>query len=97
MNKLLTLLSKHAAAVIPGPTFVSAEVGTVGATTVAVTFSAAVTAVGDDYTSGVTIKVNTVASTISSGTRQTNQAIVYYVLAAPVVYGDTVTWAYVAA
>jgi hypothetical protein len=96
MNRLLLLMAKKAA-IIPGPTFASAEVGTVGATTVAVTFSEAVTAVGNDYTSGVTITVNGSAATISSGTRQTNQALVYYVLSAPVVYGDTITWAYVAA
>jgi hypothetical protein len=79
------------------PTFVSAEVGTVNATTVAVTFSEAVAAVGSDYLTGVTIKVNTVAATISSATRQANQAVVYYVLASAVVYGDTITWEYVAA
>lgn len=76
------------------PTYVNAAIGNVNSSTVAVIFSEAVVAAGDDYSSGVTIKVNNVAATISSGTRQADQAIVYYVLSAPVTYGDAVTVSY---
>jgi hypothetical protein len=64
----------------------------VDAATVAVTFSGNVTA--SDYTLGVTIEVDDVEETISSGTRQTNHALVYYVLSAPVTDASVVTWAY---
>ncbi len=74
------------------PAFSAAEVGNVAADTVAVTFSVDVSA--SNYATGVTIKVNGSAATISSATRQSNHAIVYYVLSAAVVNGDTVTWEY---
>jgi hypothetical protein len=93
MNKLLLLMSKSVAP----PTFVSAEVGTVNASTVAVTFSRPVTAVGDNYDFGVTINVNSSQAAVSSTARQANPALVYYVLVTPIVYGDTVTWGYTAA
>ncbi len=50
-----------------------------------------------DYANGVTIKVNGVAATISSAERQSDHAVVRYVLAEAVQAGDTVTWEYVAA
>lgn len=74
--------------------FVSAEVGSIDNSTVAVTFSGPVSAIGDDYASGVTIKVNDSAVAVSSATRQSNHALVYYVLGAVVHSGDTVTWEY---
>lgn len=75
------------------PLFVSAEVGTVNASTVAVTFDQDVSA--SDYSAGVTIKVDGTATSIASATRQGNHAIVYYVI--PVLWhgsGDVVTWEY---
>jgi hypothetical protein len=80
---------------IPGvpPTFSSAEVGTVDATTVAVTFDMNVAAAGSDFKTGVTIEVNAAPVAIGTVTRQTNHAIVYYAVPA-VISTDTVTWAY---
>jgi len=75
------------------PAFASAEVGTVDATTLVVTFSTEVASA--DFASGVTIKINTVSQTIESATLQTDQLVVYYVIPA-VVNGDTVTWEYTA-
>lgn len=77
----------------PAPLFSAAEIGAVNASTVAVTFDGDVTA--SDYATGVTIKVNGTATSITSATRQSNHAIVYYVI--PVLWhgsGDTVTWEY---
>lgn len=74
------------------PAFSAAEVGTVNASTVAVTFSIDVSA--SDYAAGVTIKVNGSGATISSATRQANHAVVYYVISAAVANGDAVTWEY---
>lgn len=76
------------------PDYSTAEDGDVTNATVAVQFSEAVSAAGDDYISGVTIKVNGVSATINSATRQTNQALVYYVLAAAPDANDTITWEY---
>lgn len=76
-----------------GPQFSAAEIGTVNASTVAVTFDSDVSA--SDYGAGVTIKVNGTDTSITSATRQTNHAIVYYVI--PVLWhgsGDVVTWEY---
>lgn len=77
--------------VIP-PQYSSSEIGNVDASTVAVTFDKNVSS--SDYSTGVTIKVNSAAATISSAARQTDHAIVYYVLSAAAVSGDTVTWEY---
>jgi len=73
------------------PEFDSAEVGNVDDTTVAVTFDSDVTAA--NYATGVTIKVNDVSQSIASATRQTNHAVVYYVIPS-VISADTVTWDY---
>lgn len=76
-----------------GPQFSAAEVGTVNALTVVVTFDSNISA--SDYSAGVTIKVNGTSTSITSATRQANHAIVYYVI--PVLWhgsGDTVTWEY---
>jgi len=78
------------------PTFLSSEIGTVNASTLVVTFNSDISA--SNYGTGVTIKVNSVATTITSATRQANHAIVRYVI--PVLYhgsGDVVTWEYNAA
>ena len=75
------------------PAFASGEIGTVDATTVAVTFSTNVIAASSDYLTGVTIRVNSIAASISSATRQSNHKIVYYVI--PAVDGnDVVTFSY---
>lgn len=74
------------------PEYDSSEVGTVDATTVVVTFSEDI--VASDYTLGVTIKINDVEDIIVSGTRQTNHAIIYYVITTPVVFEDVVTFEY---
>jgi hypothetical protein len=73
--------------------YASSEIGTVAATTVVVTFADNVVAAGDDYTTGVTIKVNTVAAVIASGIRQANHKVVRYVIPA-VDADDVVTWEY---
>ena len=73
------------------PAFASAEIGTVDAVTLVLTFSTEVASA--DFAAGVTIKVNTVSQTISSAVRQTDQRVVHYVIPA-VVNGDTVTWEY---
>ncbi len=75
------------------PQFSTAEIGTVNASTVIVTFDSNVSA--SNYATGVTIKVNGSATSITSATRQANHAIVRYVI--PVLWhgsGDTVTWEY---
>lgn len=77
------------------PEFDSAEVGSVNASTVVVTFTHEVSA--SNYGTGVVIKVNGSGATISTSTRQANHAIVYYTLSAPCISTDTVTWEYSAA
>jgi hypothetical protein len=78
-----------AGSAVAAPLFLSAEVGNVDSTTIAVLFDQAITAL--NYTTGVVIKKNTVTQTISSGTRQANHALVYYVITVAVGIGDTVT------
>ena len=51
-------------AVTPAPAFVSAEVVVTASTTILVRFSQIVKAAGDDFTTGVVIKVNTVSVAI---------------------------------
>lgn len=75
------------------PTFVSGEVGAVGATTVVVVFSVAVKAAGNDYTTGVTIKKGGAGQAISAGVRQALHTTVYYTIPA-IVNGDVVTIEY---
>jgi len=86
--------SQVIAGVILDETFSSAEIGLINNGTVDVTFSGNVSAAGDDFTTGVTIKDDGATTTISSGTLQTNESIVRYVLSAPVVSGSAVTWEY---
>lgn len=73
------------------PTFSSAEVGTVAATKVAVTFSTEI--VADDYAAGVTIEVDDAAAEISAAERQSDHTVVHYTIAA-VAFGEVVTWSY---
>lgn len=87
----------HAQSVTPSggiaPLFSSAEIGSVNAFTLPVTFDSNVSA--SNYATGVTIKVNGTATSITSATRQANHAIVRYVI--PVLWhgtGDAVTWEY---
>jgi hypothetical protein len=73
----------------------SAEVGLVNATTIEVGFYATVTvtAAGDDYVTGATLKKGTSTITLTGGTRQTDQTKVRFTVAAgdAFAYGDVVT------
>lgn len=73
------------------PSLVSAEVGEVDATTVVAVFSSEIAA--SNYATGVTIKVDTVAKTISAAERQADFKTVHYTIPA-VVFGEVVTIAY---
>jgi len=90
----VTVIEPSSSGVAPTtPTYSSSEIGTINAYTIPVTFSEDISA--SNYAAGVTIKVNGVSTTITSATRQSNHAIVRYVI--PVLYhgsGDVVTWEY---
>lgn len=75
------------------PSYSSSEIGDVDEVIVEVVFSEAVAAAGDDYTSGVTIKVNGVSQTISAGVRQADQSKVRYTIPR-VDANDGITWEY---
>jgi hypothetical protein len=66
------------------PVFERSEEGDVTNATVAVVFSEAIFSA--DFTTGPTIKINGVAATILSATKQADPILVYYVLQAP--YAD---------
>src|SRR3989304_1929838 len=68
----------------------SGEIGDTGVTTVEVVFTRAVQAA--DFTAGVTIKKNTVAQTINSGTLQGDNVTVFYVLNVAADINDVLTW-----
>ena len=74
--------------------FSAGEIGDVDSTTVEITFTAEVFSPTTDYVSGVTIKVNAVSQTISSGTRQVDTSLVHYVITPKIDTNDTVTWEY---
>lgn len=80
------------------PTYSASEVGDVTSLTLAVVFSEAVNSDTSDYVTGATIKVNSVGYPITSGTRQTDQAVVHYVfsfgLDPPPDPNDTITFEY---
>lgn len=76
------------------PRFKHAYVVPASPTNVIVQWSEKITAVGDDYTTGVTIKKNTAAQTINTGTRSDTQGRVTYVLAASAVGDDVLTIEY---
>ncbi len=86
------MMMARGGAASPPPVFTSAEVGTVNLNTVAVTFDRNVSA--SNFATGVTIKVNGSSVIVGSGTRQSNHAIVYYLINQGVIYTDTVTWEY---
>lgn len=74
------------------PEFASGEEGDVNNETVEITFDQDI--VSSDYAAGVTIKINGVATTILSATRQTNHAIVYFEVDDPIDIDDVVTFEY---
>ena len=74
------------------PEFVSAEIGTIGSGTVDVTFS--VNVFSGNYVTGTSVAINTGTVGIVSGVRQTDHAVIRYVLASPAVNGDEVTWSF---
>ncbi len=67
-------------AAIPLTKFQSGEIGSVDLSTVVITFTDDIESPGDDYAAGVTIEVDGTPVTINSATRQTNNAIVHYVV-----------------
>ena len=74
------------------PTFVSAEIGTIGAGTIDVTFS--VNVFSGNYVTGTSVTINTGSVGIVSGVRQADHKIIRYVLASPAVNGDEVRWSF---
>lgn len=74
------------------PAFASGEEGDTNNNTVEVTFSLDVFA--SDYAAGVTIKQNGVAMTINSATRQSDHAIVFFVVAEDIDINDVITFEY---
>ena len=76
------------------PGFSATEEGNVADSTLVVNFTEAVNSDTSDYVSGVTIKINAAAVTISSGTRQTNQAVVHYVITPIADANDVITFEY---
>lgn len=75
------------------PEYSSASVVVASPTIVEVCFSKIVQAAGDDFSTGVTITVNTAPVVITSGTLQTDERYVRYVIPA-VAVDDVVTWEY---
>ena len=74
--------------------FIVGEVGDVSTTVVEVTYTATVSSPLNDYTLGVTIKVNAGSVTVSSAARQTDTSKVRYTFASAVDINDTVTFEY---
>lgn len=77
-----------------GLVFQGGEIGTVNNTTLVAHFSKPVAAVGNDFTSGITIKEAGAGKAIVSGTLQADTTVVYYVLAVAVAAGALVTLEY---
>src|SRR3970040_1067203 len=98
MNRFFKLVSAGVVCgkSVPGgiaPLYSSSEIGTVNGYTVVVTFDMNISA--SNYATGVTIKENGVATTITSATRQANHAVVHYEI--PIPWhgsGDVITWEY---
>jgi hypothetical protein len=88
------ILINQGASDTTAPDYTSSEIGDVDTTTLEVVFNETVQAT--DFTDGVTIKVNTVSQTITSGTLQGDSRTVYYVIPACDV-NDAITWEYSAA
>ena len=70
----------------------ASEIGDTDTVTVEVLFSTTVSA--SDFTAGVTIKKNTVAQTILSGTLQGDNRTVFYVVDTAADINDALTWEY---
>lgn len=74
------------------PAFFSGEEGDVSNNVVEITFTLAVTAT--IYDAGVTLKINGVAATITSATRQTDHTLVHYTILEDIDINDVVTFEY---
>lgn len=97
MSKFFLLVSVtvvEAGGDVTPPAFASSEEGDVTDPTLKVVFSEAVNSDTSDYVTGVTIKINAVPVTISSGTRQADQTIVHYVITPYADANDTITFEY---
>ena len=70
----------------------ASEIGDTDTVTIEVRFTALVSA--EDFTAGVTIKKNTVAQTILSGTLQGDNQTVFYVVDTAADINDALTWEY---
>ena len=78
---------------IDAPEFSSASVVVASPTIVEVIFTETVQAAGDDFTTGVTITVNSSPVVITSGTLQADERYVRYIIPS-VAVDDVVTWEY---
>lgn len=78
------------------PDYSSSEEGDITNDTVAVQFSENIVSPTVDYVTGVTIKINGVSQAIVSGTRQSDNSVVYYALTSLLGAdaNDVVTWEY---
>lgn len=85
------LMVQNGIVVGSAPTFVSAEIGNLNASTVTVTFSDLATAV--NFANGVTVTINGVPQVAASGAVLVNPVVQYGILI-PASTGDVVTWAY---
>jgi hypothetical protein len=72
--------------------FSAGHAGDVSQTTIEVHFTGNVNAT--NYAAGVTIRVNSVAQTIDTATRQADHTQVFYVISAPADVDDLVTFQY---
>ena len=91
MRRQRAFYQKGAGSLGSVPTYTSGEIGDVDTVTLEILFSEQVQSV--DFADGVTIKVNTVSQAISSGTLQSGNLLVYYVIPACDI-DDTITWEY---
>jgi hypothetical protein len=72
------------------PTLVSAVIENAAADTIVATFSANVASAANDYKTGFSSTVATVARTISTATRQSDHTVIKFVLASAVTNGQAV-------
>ena len=79
-------------AVVSAVSYSGSEIGDTDTVTIEVLFSTTVSA--SDFTAGVTIKKNTVAQTILSGTLQPDNRTVFYVVDTAADINDALTWEY---
>ena len=89
-----TILSKRPQTEVIPPEYSTGEVGAVTSATVVIVFNEEINSGTSDYVTGVTIQVNAVSATISSGTLQAGNTTVRYVIATAADANDTVTWQY---